>query len=382
MGVDFQTIVVGGGVIGLAIAEALAAQGSGGSDPGVLLIERNVRLGQETSSRSSEVVHAGLYYPPGSLKARLCVEGRGRLKTLSAEAGIPYRPLGKLVVACSDDEIPALERLAANARLNGVMDLRLLSRAEALALEPALECRAALLSPSTSVVDSTGLMLTLEARYVDRGGTLATGTNVVAIERHAGHFRLVTISHGCETLITCRSLILSAGLSASALSSLVTPPLNRPPPRTTFAKGHYFALRGRPPFERLIYPMPTTAGLGIHFTLSTAGEAKFGPDVHWCEKADPTFETDVDARRQSFAEAIRRYWPAVEESALSPAYAGVRPKLARLGSPAQDFMIEGPDDHGCDGLIALYGMESPGLTSSLAIADLIASRLACTTPTL
>lgn len=368
---DFETVVIGGGSIGLATAEA-CSQRSGD----VLLIERHPRLGQETTARNSEVVHAGLYYPTGSLKARFCVEGRQRLQTFCSEAGVPYQPLGKLIVACNDSEIPALSALASKAKDNGVTDVRRLTAPQAQAMEPSLACIAALHSPSTAVVDSTGVMLALEARYIDRGGTIATGTTAVAIEREAAHFRIVTVSHGCEAAITCRALVLAGGLSATQLTNLVTPPLPRPIPQTTFAKGHYFSLSGDAPFSRLIYPLPSSAGLGIHFTLSTSGESKFGPDVTWCDVPSTTFDDANGDRRRTFATAIRRYWPDLDETRLYPAFAGVRPKLATEGSPAHDFAIHGPEQHGCENLVALYGIESPGLTSALAIGEFIATRLA------
>ena len=370
MSVDFETAVIGGGIVGLATAAASAERGRD-----VLLIERHARLGQETTARNSEVVHAGLYYPPGSLKARLCVEGRNRLQSFCTEAGVPYARVGKLIVACDANEIPALKALAATAHANGVTDVSLLSGPDARMLEPELACVAALHSPSTAVVDSTGVMLALEAHFIDRGGTLATGTAAVAIHREPHHFRIVTVGHGCETTITSRTLVLAGGLHATALAKRVTPPLAAPIPQTYFAKGHYFALNGKAPFARLIYPMPSSAGLGIHFTLTTAGEAKFGPDVAWVDSPSTTFDDPDGTRRSDFATAIRCYWPALDETRLTPAYAGVRPKLTPMGEPAQDFRVDGPQQHGCENLIALYGIESPGLTSALAIGEWIAARL-------
>jgi L-2-hydroxyglutarate oxidase LhgO len=317
-------------------------------------------------------VHAGLYYPPGSLKARLCVEGRHLLQAFCAETGVPYLALGKLVVAGSPDEIPRLEALATRAEVNGVRDVRLLTAAQAQDLEPELFCLAALFSPSSAVIDSTGLMLALEARFIDRGGTVASGTSVVAIERLSPGFRVITVSHGCEAAVTCSRLVLAGGLCASTLAGLITPPLRRVP-ATTFAKGHYYALTGPRPFSRLVYPMPTTASLGIHYTLTTAGEAKFGPDLQWCNDPSLLFDDPDGSRHAAFVNAIRRYWPAVDGNQLVPAYAGVRPKLVTSGD--QDFAIEGAGQHGCEGLIALYGIESPGLTSSLAIGRMIAGQL-------
>lgn len=363
---DFQTIVVGGGIVGLASADACAVGGD------TLIIERHKRLGQETTARNSEVVHAGFYYPKESLKARLCVDGRHLLRAFCAEAGVPYLTLGKLVVASTPDEVASLEALAAQAHTNGVTDVRLIPAAQAREMEPELTCCAALFSPSTGVIDSTGLMLALEARFIDRGGTVATATTVVAIERLNPGFRVITVRHGCEAAVTCRCLVLAGGLNASTVAQLMTPPLERVPV-TTFAKGHYYALTGARPFSRLIYPMPTTAGLGIHYTLTTGGDAKFGPDVQWCEDPSPQFDDPDGSRHRTFVDAIRRYWSAVEGERLVPAYAGVRPKL--VTSEAQDFAIEGAAHHGCEGLIALYGIESPGLTSSLAIGRMIADQL-------
>jgi L-2-hydroxyglutarate oxidase LhgO len=363
---DFQTIVVGGGIVGLAAADACVTSGD------TLIIERHGRLGQETSSRNSEVVHAGLYYPQGSLKARLCVQGRQLLHDFCAEAGVPYLALGKLVVASSPDEMPRLEALATQAKANGVTDVRLVTAAQAQDLEPELACCAALFSPSSAVIDSTGLMLGLEARFINRGGTVATGTSVVAIERLTPGFRVITVSHGCEAAVTCNRLVLAGGLSGSTLARLITPPLQRVPV-TTFAKGHYYGLTGPRPFSRLIYPMPANASLGIHYTLTTTGEAKFGPDLQWCEDSSPLFDDPDGSRHAAFVRAIRRYWPAVDGNRLVPAYAGVRPKLVTSGD--QDFAIEGAEHHGCEGLIALYGIESPGLTSCLAIGRMIAGQL-------
>jgi L-2-hydroxyglutarate oxidase LhgO len=368
--VDFQTAVIGGGIVGLATAQACARR-----PPDVLLIERHARLGQETTARNSEVVHAGLYHPPGSLKAQLCVEGRRLLQAFCAQSGVPYRPLGKLVVACDPSETPALESLAATAHKNGVAGIRLLTAAQAQTLEPGLACTAALHSPATAVVDSAALMLALEASAIEFGATIATSTTAVAIDCEPGRFRIVTVSQGCETAITCRALVLAAGLSASALARLITPPLAAPIPETHFAKGHYFALSGKAPFDRLIYPMPSRAGLGIHFTLSTSGEARFGPDVAWCDAPTSTFDDPDGSRREAFIAAIRRYWPALDVARLAPAHTGVRPKLARAGEPARDFAIENAQHHGCENLIALYGIESPGLTSAMAIGERIAAQL-------
>lgn len=364
---DIETIVVGGGGVGLACAGELAARSQE-----VLLIERHDRLGTETTSRNSEVVHAGLYYPQGSLKARLCVEGRHRLTTFCREAGIAYVPLGKLIVATAEYENAALEGIATCARANGVDDVRLLSADEARRLEPALNCTAALLSPSTAVIDSHALILALEARLTGHGGVVVLSTHVVGIVAVPGGFRLHTVSEGCETAITCRNLVLAAGLEATRMSRLLVPHLAGTIPETRFAKGHYFALQGPAPFTRLVYPLPGHGGLGIHYTLSTGGEAKFGPDVEWCETPSLDFNDPDGRRRAAFAVAIGRYWPGVHEEALIPGYTGIRPKINGKGEPAADFAIHGPSDHGLTGLAALYGIESPGLTASLAIGAHVA----------
>jgi L-2-hydroxyglutarate oxidase LhgO len=360
-------IVVGGGIVGLAIADALAGAGHD-----VLLVERHARLGQETTSRNSEVVHAGLYYPSGSLKARLCIEGRRTLRAFCAESGVPYAQTGKLVVACEQGELPALEALAARARANGVDDVRLIDAAQARALEPALSCVAALLSPSTAVVDVIGLMLALEARFVASGGTIATATNVVGVGTCASGFRVVMVSEGCEAEVGCARLVLAGGLAASRLGAMLPPRPGGEVPLTRFAKGHYYTLRGAPPFSHLVYPLPGDGGLGIHYTLSTAREAKFGPDIAWCNEPSLAFDDPDGSRQLAFARAIQRYWPGVSADALVPAYVGIRPKLAGPDRPAQDFAIHGAAEHGHDGLVALYGIESPGLTASLAIGAYVA----------
>jgi len=368
---DIRTVVVGGGIVGLAVAEALVS-----ADGDVLLVERHARLGQETTSRNSEVVHAGLYDPPGSLKARLCVEGRHRLADFCRRSGVPIANLGKLVVACAPAEIPALEALAVRAAANGVDDARLIGAGAARDLEPALACAAALLSPSTAVVDGAALMLALEARYLDRGGLVATGTNVVAIERADRGFRIVTVNGGCETAVVCHRLVLSGGLNASHLGALLAAHLRTPVPVTHYARGHYFVLRGPRPFSRLVYPLPANGGLGIHVTLSTSGETRFGPDLEWSETPSLAFDEQGGARRTAFVASIRRYWPEVDEHRLEPGHVGVRPRLASRGAGPSDFRIEGPATHGLAGLVALYGIESPGLTASLAIGSHVADLLA------
>lgn len=398
MSADVETIVVGAGAIGLAVARALALAGRD-----VLVLERHRRIGAETSSRNSEVIHAGLYYPPGSLRARLCVAGRDLLYRFAADNGVAAHRLGKLLVATSDDEIGRLDAIRRTAEANGVTDLVPLDAAAARRLEPEIICAAALLSPSTGVIDSAGLMQALEGHVIANGGSVVLDTAVETVSRDAdGAYRLATRSAADDTAatITCRRLVLAAGLGGTALADTVSwPASGYRPPRTYPTKGHYFSLAGRAPFSRLVYPMPQGAWLGIHLTLDVGGQAKFGPDLdhprpsqagEWgnpdscsagfppprkgegnCE-ADYAFDDPNGARAAKFACEIRRYWPGLADGALLPAYTGIRPRIYAPGQPVADFAIHGPAEHGAPGLVALYGIESPGLTSCLAIADHVA----------
>lgn len=372
MSTDVETLVIGAGVVGLAAAQALAAQGQD-----VLVLERNDRVGAETSSRNSEVIHAGLYYPPGSLRARLCVEGKAMLYRFCAENGVAAHRCGKLLVATATAELPQLDAIAATAALNGVDDLVRLTAKDVRAIEPELSAVAALLSPSTGVIDSHGLMTALEGHLAARGGSVVLETTVVDIARlPAGGFAVGTLSGGETSTVTARNLVISAGLGASRLARALFPDGPYAPPETWPAKGHYFALSGRAPFQRLVYPMPEGAWLGVHLTLDTAGQAKFGPDLEWTDRIGYDFE-DADGRRVArFYREIRRYWPGLPDGALQPGYTGIRPKLYREGEPAADFAIHGPSVHGIPRLVALYGIESPGLTASLAIGALVAATLA------
>ena len=357
---DFvETVVVGAGVVGLAIARELALAGRE-----VVIVESEAAIGTGTSSRNSEVIHAGIYYEPGSLKARLCVEGRRRLYEYCERRGIAHRRCGKLIVATSPGDGRALDRIHARAAASGVGDLRRLDGQEARALEPALVCHEALLSPSTGIVDSHGLMLALLGEAQDHGAVLAVHSRLDRAVREGGGFRLLVESEGDETELACRELVNAAGLGANALAARIDglPPSFAPVLR--LAKGSYFSLSGRCPFGRLIYPLPGEAGLGVHLTLDLAGQGRFGPDVEWVNGVDYT----VDPRRaDGFYAEIRRYWPGLADGALLPAYSGVRPKLVGPDDAAADFRIDGPAAHGLPGLVNLLGIESPGLTSSLAI---------------
>lgn len=367
---DVETAVIGAGVVGLAVARALAAAGHE-----VMVLERHDGIGQEVSSRSSEVIHAGLYYPPGSLKARFCVEGRAMLYDFARENGVPHARLGKLLVATAEAERARLDALAATARANGVTDVVPLSAADVRALEPEVACVAGLLSPSTGIVDSHALMLALEGHIRAAGGSVVFNTAVEGLAAPAdGPFAIETVSAGERATLTARNLVIAAGLGATRLGAMVAGGRYEPP--TTYpARGHYYVLEGRAPFRHLVYPMPDGAWLGVHLTLDLAGRAKFGPDLEWQEEPSTVFDEADGTRRARFEAEIRRYWPGLPAGRLAPGYVGVRPKIYRSGEPAPDFAIHGEKQHGIPRLVALYGIESPGLTSSLAIGADVAERL-------
>lgn len=360
-----DALVVGAGVIGLAVARALALEGRE-----VLVVEAGDRIGGETSSRNSEVIHAGIYYPAGSLKARLCLAGRERLYDYCRTRGIGHRRCGKLIVATSAAQVPALAAIAQAAARNGVDDLRLIGAEEARRLEPELACAAALLSPSTGILDSHGYMLALQGEAEAMGAVLAFGTRATAI-RPGPDGLAVCFDGEAEPQLSARLVVNAAGLWAPELAAAVEGLAPAFRPRAWFAKGSYFTLAGRAPFNRLIYPVPEPGGLGVHLTLDLAGQARFGPDVEWVEAPDYTVDP---ARADRFYDAVRAYWPGLRDGQLQPGYAGVRPKLAGPGEPAADFRIDGPAAHGIEGLINLFGVESPGLTASLALADEAAGR--------
>lgn len=358
-----EVAVVGAGVVGLAIARALAREGRE-----VLLIEAEHTPGSGASSRNSGVIHAGLYYPPGSLKARLCVEGRLRLYDYCERRSIAYRRCGKLIAASSASQVPALERIAATARSNGV-EVHALDASGASALEPQLTCEAALLSPQTGIVDTHGYLMALYAEAEQSGVTCAYSTRVSRMRLESSGVAIAV--NGGPLSLHASLVVNSAGLEAPTLARATEGFAPQLIPPSHLAKGSYFALAGRAPFSHLIYPVPEPGGLGIHLTLDLAGRARFGPDVEWVEAPDYT----VDARRAPhFYAAIRRYWPRLPDGALQPAYAGVRSKISGPGDPAADFRIEGPAAHGAP-LVNLFGIESPGLTASLAIAEHVAQLL-------
>ncbi len=362
-----DALVIGAGVVGLAVARAFALNGRE-----VMVLEREAAIGTGTSSRNSEVIHAGIYYPAGSLKATLCVQGRIALYAYCAERGIPHRHCGKLIVANTPSQWAALPALLNRAAANGVDDLVVLSRDEARALEPELECLGAALSPSTGIVDSHALMLALQGDLESQGGLVVC---------HSGVRELAATARGIEvesldgTRLLARTVVNAAGLYACDLARKTRGLDARSLPKSWFAKGSYFTLAGRAPFSHLIYPAPEPdahlAGLGVHLTLDLGGQAKFGPDVEWTSSAD---DLQVDASRADvFYGEVRRYWPGLPSGSLQPGYAGIRPKISGPHEPAADFWLHGPGDHGVPGLVNLFGIESPGLTSCLAMADRVVS---------
>ncbi|MEQ8825915.1 MAG: NAD(P)/FAD-dependent oxidoreductase [Filomicrobium sp.] len=377
---DIETIIVGAGVVGLAIARATALRGRD-----TLLIERNDRIGAETSSRNSEVIHAGIYYPPGSLKARMCVAGRNMLYRFAEENGVNVNRTGKLVVATAPEDIPQLDTILTRANANGVNDLVMLDEENAKAREPEIECIKALHSPSTGVVDSHELMTALDGHLTSHGGQIVLSTDVAEIDvLPNGLFQVATRSTTTSTdtaeamTLTCRQLILSAGLGAGHLARRFKTDWKPgyKPPRVYPTKGHYFTLAQRVPFTHLIYPAPSGTWLGIHLTLDIAGQAKFGPDMQWIDTIDYTFDDPDGERLRIFQREVSRYWPGLPADKLEKGYTGIRPKIYPEGQPAADFQIHGKETHGVDNLIALYGIESPGLTSALALAEVVADRLA------
>jgi len=353
-------VVIGAGVIGLAVARRLAQAGRE-----VIVLEAAEGIGTVTSSRNSEVIHAGIYYKAGSLMARMCVAGRHALYRYCNEHGVPHKNCGKLIVATTPAETEKLDSIRAHAQANGVLDMKVLSGEEARALEPALKCDAALLSPSTGIIDSHAYMLALRGDAEDAGAAFAFHTPLVRAKANAG---MIELEAGGEAPMTlaCNLLVNAAGLDAPAIARVIAGMPIEKIPSAYLAKGNYFSCSKKAPFSRLIYPVPEPGGLGVHLTLDMAGQARFGPDVEWVDHID--YEVNP-ARAERFYPAIRKYWPTLPDGALMPSYSGMRPKIVPPAVASQDFLIQGPGDHGVDGLINLFGIESPGLTSSLAIAD-------------
>ncbi|MET0430288.1 MAG: NAD(P)/FAD-dependent oxidoreductase [Microvirga sp.] len=361
-----DVLVIGAGAVGLAVARSLALRG-----PAVIVAEATGGIGNGVSSRNSEVIHGGMYYPGGSLRARHCVAGRRMLYAFCESHGVPHRRCGKLIVATNDLEQAKIEGIHEQGIANGVEALRFLSGAEARALEPNLACTGAVLSPETGILDSHAFMLALQGDLESAGGAIAFHTPVAALDR-AGAGWSIRLGGGEPETIAVDAVVNAAGLGAQAVARATG---DYPPdrvPRLVLAKGNYFSCLGRPAFSRLIYPAPVEGGLGTHVTLDLAGRMRFGPDVEWIDRE----VYEVDPRRaESFYASIRRYWPGLPDGSLVPDYAGIRPKLTGPGEKAADFVIEGPAEHGLPGLVHLFGIESPGLTSSLSLADAVADRL-------
>lgn len=359
-------VVVGAGVIGLAVARALALSGRE-----VIVLEASEAIGTETSSRNSEVIHAGIYYPAGSLMARTCVAGKKALYNYCRERGVAFSNCGKLIVATSAEESTRLAAIKARAEVNGVLDMRFLSGAEARSLEPNLACESALLSPSTGIIDSHGFMLALQGDAENAGAVIVFLSPVLGGRVVNGDVELDI--GGVEAMsLRCQLVVNAAGLHAPNLARRIEGMPAQHVPTPFYAKGNYFTLSGRSPFSRLIYPVPVPGGLGVHLTIDLGGQARFGPDVEWIDRID----YNVDPHRaEQFYAAVRRYWPGLREGALQPGYAGIRPKIVPPGTAAQDFVVQGRETHGITSLINLFGIESPGLTAALALADEVIARL-------
>jgi L-2-hydroxyglutarate oxidase LhgO len=361
-----DAVVIGAGVVGLAVARALALAGRE-----VIVLESEKAIGTHTSSRNSEVIHAGIYYPTGSAKARLCVAGRRALYAYAAENGVNHQRVGKLIVATTDEEVPALEGYLKKALANGVEGMSWLDAEQARALEPEVRCVRGLWSDTTGIVDAHGVMAAYRRDAEAHGATVVLRSPVVGARVEEGGIT-VEVGGAEPASLRCSVLVNAAGLWAQAVARTIEGLDPTVVPPCHYAKGYYFTLAGRSPFRHLVYPVAVVGGLGIHVTLDLAGQARFGPDVQWVDGVDYAFD---ESRTPQFEAAIRRYWPGLPAGALQPGYTGIRPKLGPAGAAAQDFVIQGPRDHGVPGLINLFGIESPGLTASLALADEVTALL-------
>ena len=359
-----DAVVIGAGLVGLAVARALAMAGRE-----VVILESEDAIGTHTSSRNSEVIHAGIYYPQGSLKARACVEGRQRLYAYCDERGVPHRRCGKLIVATDAAQLDELEGIRRKAHANGVTDVVRLSPTHARAMEPELRCVSALHSPSTGIIDSHALMLAYLGDAERAGAMLALKSPLDTCIVRTGGIELQVA--GAEPILAGQ-VVNSAGLRAPSIARRIEGyPAELAPPEF-YAKGNYYTLAKRAPFSRLVYPVPEPGGLGVHVTLDLGGGARFGPDVEWVDRIDYTVDP---LRAERFYAAIRRYWPGLPDGALEPGYAGIRPKISGKDAPAADFLVQGPREHGVPGLVNLFGIESPGLTASLPLADAVLEHL-------
>ncbi|AGH97786.1 NAD(P)/FAD-dependent oxidoreductase [Micavibrio aeruginosavorus] len=363
-----DVLIIGAGVVGLAAGRALSLAGRE-----VIVAESEAMIGSVTSARNSGVIHAGIYYPTGSNKARLCVRGKDLLYTYARDRHVPYKNCGKMIVACIPEDFAKIETICDRAKANGVHDLTPVTRDEALAMEPELDCLGGVLSPSTGIIDIHILMQEFQADIENNGGFVALRNGITG--GHVTAAGIIIELQDAEPILA-KTVINAAGLSAQSVARMIVGlDQNTIPPRYV-AKGNYFSVSGAAPFSRLVYPVPVPGGLGAHFTMNIAGESQFGPDVEWLDTDANHFNYTVDPSREpNFRESVRRYWPGVMDRELIPSYAGIRPKLAGPGQPDGDFVIQGPDVHGVAGLINLYGIESPGLTSCMAIAEDVAKLL-------
>jgi len=359
-------VVIGAGVVGLAVARALALAGRE-----VIILESADMIGTETSSRNSEVIHAGIYYQVGSLKARFCIEGKNKLYEFCAEHGVPHRRCGKIIVATDESQVPAMHEIKERSAKCGVMDLEFLTAEDAKAMEPELFCHAALWSPSTGIIDTHTLMLELQGE-AEANGAMTAFLSPVEGGTITDDGIVLEVGGEMPMRLRCCEVINSAGIHAPALAGTLEGMPADKVPTTYLTKGNYYALTGKTPFSRLVYPAPTTQFLGVHITIDIGGQARFGPDVEHIDEMN----YDVDPRRSDgFYEAVRRYWPGLKDGALHPSYSGIRPRITPPGEPLCDFVVQGPGEHGISGLVNLFGIESPGLTSSMAIADYVVEML-------
>jgi L-2-hydroxyglutarate oxidase LhgO len=363
---SLDAVVIGAGVVGLAVGRELARAGRE-----VVVLEAEASIGSHTSSRNSEVIHAGIYYAKGSLKAELCVRGRRALYAYCEENGVAHRRLGKLIVAARDEEVPVLAGLKDQAEANGVDDLCWLTGAEVRELEPQVVCARGLFSPSTGIIDSHGFMAAL-TRDLNRAGAHVALRAPLLEGRVVDHGFELSIGGADPIRVGCRTLVNCAGLFAQRVAHSLQGVPKTTIPECYYAKGHYFVMSGKSPFSHLVYPVPEPGGLGIHVTLDLAGQPRFGPDVSFVDSVDYGFD---ETRAASFHSAIRRYFPELDAARLSPGYTGIRPKLGPAGAPAQDFLIQGRESHGVPGLVQLFGIESPGLTAALAVASRVRALL-------
>ena len=361
-----QILVIGAGVVGLSVARAAARAGHE-----TIVAEAANAIGTGISSRNSEVIHAGMYYPTGSLRARHCVRGRRMLYEFCASHGVPHRKCGKLIVATNDAELAKIETIRRQGAINEVEGLVLIDGAAARALEGELNCTGALLSPETGIIDAHAYMLALRGDLEDQGGAIAFNTPVTRAERKGDQWQ-VTFGGADDGVFAFDAVVNCAGLGAQDVARSMPDYPKERVPRLVLAKGNYFSYTGRPVFSRLIYPTPVDGGLGVHVTLDLAGRMRFGPDVQWIDREDYAVDP---ARSASFYERIRTYWPSLRDGTLAADYCGIRPKLTGKGEPPADFLIDGPDGHGLPGLVQMFGIESPGLTSSLSLAEDVLARL-------